>query len=72
MWPIASFVCQQWVPLKLRVLWLNLVALGWSTFVIMQGRTLGSGSGLGSASGRQRIGSAAVAAMAAEVALRSL
>ena len=70
MWPIASFVGQQWVPLKLRVLWLNLVALGWSTFVIVQGRTLGSGGSL--AGSRQRIGSAAVAAMAAEAALRSL
>ncbi|EFN52473.1 hypothetical protein CHLNCDRAFT_138820 [Chlorella variabilis] len=62
-WPVASFISQEYVPLKaswlaeeqgqpeswagaagaaasfLRVLWLNVVALGWTTFMILQGRT---------------------------------
>lgn len=41
-WPVASWVNQEFVPLKLRVLWLNLVALGWTTFLIMQGKTASS------------------------------
>lgn len=27
------------LPVQLRVLWLNVVALGWTTFMILQGRT---------------------------------
>ena len=42
MWPLASYLNQEFVPLKLRVLWLNVVALGWTTFLITQGRTLGA------------------------------
>ena len=41
-WPLASYLNQEFVPLKLRVLWLNVVALGWTTFLITQGRTLGA------------------------------
>ncbi|PSC69130.1 Peroxisomal membrane PMP22 isoform A [Micractinium conductrix] len=35
-WPLASFVSQQYVPLQLRVLWLNCVAFLWSTFLILR------------------------------------
>ncbi|KAL4422648.1 hypothetical protein ABPG75_008845 [Micractinium tetrahymenae] len=36
LWPLASFISQQFVPLQLRVLWLNAVAFLWSLFLIMR------------------------------------
>lgn len=36
LWPLASFVSQQFVPLQLRVLWLNAVAFLWSLFLILR------------------------------------
>ncbi|KAI3430384.1 hypothetical protein D9Q98_004979 [Chlorella vulgaris] len=41
-WPVVSFVNQEFVPLKLRVLWMNVAALGWATFLILQGKTAGA------------------------------
>ncbi|PRW20594.1 Peroxisomal membrane PMP22 [Chlorella sorokiniana] len=38
-WPLASWVNQQFVPLQLRVVFLNLVALGWTTSLILSSRT---------------------------------
>lgn len=35
LWPLASFISQQFVPLQLRVLWLNAVAFLWSLFLIL-------------------------------------
>lgn len=37
-WPIAQFINQEFVPLKLRVLWINLVAFCWSVFLILQAK----------------------------------
>lgn len=34
LWPLASLVNYRFVPLKLRVLFVNIVALFWSTFLI--------------------------------------
>lgn len=36
LWPLASYISQEFVPLQLRVLWLNLVAFAWSTFLILR------------------------------------
>lgn len=36
LWPLASFISQQFVPLQLRVLWLNAVAFLWSLFLILR------------------------------------
>ena len=38
MWPVAQFINQEFVPLKLRVLWINLVAFCWSVFLILQAK----------------------------------
>jgi len=39
LWPAAQFINQTFFPLELRVLWTNLVALGWSTFLITRSKT---------------------------------
>jgi peroxisomal membrane protein 2 len=41
LWPAASLVNQTFVPLELRVLWMNAVALVWSTFLISRARPSG-------------------------------
>ncbi|KAK9817107.1 hypothetical protein WJX72_009641 [[Myrmecia] bisecta] len=38
LWPIASFINYTYVPLKLRVLFVNCVAFAWSTFLIVQAK----------------------------------
>ena len=38
-WPLASVVNQFFVPLQLRVLWLNVVGLFWSTWLMMYKRS---------------------------------
>lgn len=37
-WPVASLVNYRFVPLKLRVLFANMVALCWSTFLILHAK----------------------------------
>lgn len=37
-WPIASLINQFFVPLSLRVLWLNSVSFGWSTFLMLRSK----------------------------------
>lgn len=37
-WPLASLINYRFVPLKLRVLFANMVALCWSTFLILQAK----------------------------------
>lgn len=37
-WPIASLINQFYVPLSLRVLWLNSVSFGWSTFLMLRAK----------------------------------
>ena len=39
LWPAAQFLNQTFVPLEMRVLWTNGVALVWSTFLITRART---------------------------------
>lgn len=34
-WPLASALNQLYVPLQLRVLWLNIVSLAWSTWLML-------------------------------------
>lgn len=38
LWPLASLINFKFVPIKLRVLFINLVALVWSTFLLMRAR----------------------------------
>lgn len=35
-WPLAQYINQLYIPLELRVLWLNGVAFFWSTLLILQ------------------------------------
>jgi peroxisomal membrane protein 2 len=42
LWPASTLASQALVPLKLRVLWNNGVALVWSTYLITRARTAGS------------------------------
>jgi hypothetical protein len=37
-WPLAQFINHSYVPLKLRVLYSNCVALAWSIFIITRAR----------------------------------
>ncbi|KAK9909772.1 hypothetical protein WJX75_007242 [Coccomyxa subellipsoidea] len=39
LWPLASFINYRFVPLRLRVLFVNVVAFFWSTFMILRSRT---------------------------------
>lgn len=41
LWPMAQFINQSFVPLNLRVLWTNAVALLWSTSLILNSKTTG-------------------------------
>jgi peroxisomal membrane protein 2 len=41
LWPLAQFINQSFVPLELRVLWSNMVALIWTTFMITRAKTAG-------------------------------
>jgi peroxisomal membrane protein 2 len=34
LWPLASLINYRYVPLQFRVLFVNLVSLGWSTFLL--------------------------------------
>jgi peroxisomal membrane protein 2 len=38
-WPAAGLIAQTYIPLELRVLWANVVAFGWSTFMIARAKT---------------------------------
>jgi peroxisomal membrane protein 2 len=37
-WPLAALINYRFVPLQFRVLFVNLVALGWSTFLLLRSR----------------------------------
>lgn len=39
LWPIAALINYQFVPLKFRVLFINVVALVWSTFLLLRSRS---------------------------------
>ncbi|BDA42748.1 Peroxisomal membrane protein PMP22 [Coccomyxa sp. Obi] len=39
LWPLASLINYAYVPLRLRVLFVNVVAFFWSTFMILRSRT---------------------------------
>lgn len=41
-WPLAALLNYRYVPLKLRVLFVNLVAFAWSTFLITRSRAASS------------------------------
>ena len=38
LWPLAALINYRFVPLKFRVLFVNLVALCWSTFLLLRSR----------------------------------
>ena len=37
-WPLAALINYRFVPLQFRVLFVNVVALGWSTFLLLRSR----------------------------------
>ncbi len=41
LWLPAGFIAQRFLPLQLRVLWSNMVALLWTTFMITRAKTAG-------------------------------
>lgn len=41
LWPLTQFINQSFVPLDLRVLWSNMVALLWTTYMITRAKTAG-------------------------------
>lgn len=38
LWPLAALINYRFVPLKFRVLFINLVALFWSTFLLLRSK----------------------------------